>query len=102
MTIQEALKRFRKEYGLTQMQVATVLGIPQSSYSRCEVGQTMPRADDIVKLATTFGVTTDYLLGLTSSPRKLPAEVLVFPALIEKLKKWEYEIHKTISDYKDR
>lgn len=102
MTIQEALKRFRKEFGLTQTQVATVLEIPQTSYSRYEVGQFIPRADDIVKLATTFGVTTDYLLGLTCSPRKMPAEVLAYPALIGKLKEWEDEINKIISDYEDR
>ena len=69
MKVAEGLKRFRKNAKLTQEDVADVLGIKRPAYSRYETGQFVPRADDIVTLARTYDVSTDYLLGLSDIPR---------------------------------
>lgn len=68
MTIAESLKRFRKNFNLTQKQVATVLGISQQSYQVYEK-QSVPSATTILNLATAFNVSADYLLGLTDEPK---------------------------------
>ena len=77
MSIAEALVRFRAEMQLSQKDILETLGIPQSSYYRYENGRSIPQADVIVKLATTYGVTTDYLLGLSDEPRPPDTAALV-------------------------
>lgn len=67
MTIAESLKRFRKEFKLSQKQVAEVLGIKQPSYQVYE-SKTIPSATVILKLASAFNVSTDYLLGRSDEP----------------------------------
>ena len=42
-----------------------VLGIARAAYTRYETGINNPPKDKIIKLAKFFGVSTDYLLGLT-------------------------------------
>ena len=71
MTIAESLKRFRKEFKVTQKQIADVLGIKQQSYAPYETKNVMPSAAVIVKLATAFNVSADYLLGLTNEPHSM-------------------------------
>ncbi|MBQ6298690.1 MAG: helix-turn-helix transcriptional regulator [Selenomonadaceae bacterium] len=68
MKVAESLKRFRKSARLTQDDVANVLKIKRPAYSRYETGQFVPRADVIVKLAQTYNVSSDYLLGLSDMP----------------------------------
>ena len=67
MTIAESLKRFRKNFNLTQKQVSTVLGISQQSYQVYE-NKSIPSASTIVKLANAYNVSADYLLGLSDVP----------------------------------
>lgn len=69
MTVSESLRRFRKQLNLSQTDVATTLGMPQQSYSRYESGKFAPRADDIIKLANVYKVSSDYLLGLSDTPQ---------------------------------
>lgn len=57
------LKELRKKHGLTQKEIAKLIGISQSSYSNWENGNTEPSLENVVRLAKLFGVTTDYLLG---------------------------------------
>lgn len=67
MNIFESLKRFRKEFKLTQDDVAKVLGISKQAYGRYEK-DVSPSAQSIKKIAVDFKVSTDYLLGLTDKP----------------------------------
>lgn len=69
MTVGDALKRFRKQMKLSQTDVAERLGMLQQTYSRYESGKFSPRADDLIKLADAYDVTTDYLLGRSDEPR---------------------------------
>lgn len=69
MTTGEALKRFRREFGLNQRTVAQLVGVLPQAYSRYETGQYPPTVPLILKLADEYGVTTDYLLGRSDEPR---------------------------------
>lgn len=73
MTVQESLKRTRLAAGMTQKQVATQLGITQQSY-RVYEDKSSPSADTIIKLSKLYGVSADYLLGLTDDPNPVPVE----------------------------
>lgn len=52
----------RREKNLTQAQLAELLAIDQTAVSKWETGDTMPRADKLIKRAETFGCTVDELL----------------------------------------
>ena len=58
------LKRLRKDKGMGQVELAKLLGIGQSSYSRYEAGLTDIPTDILMKLVDIFGTTTDEILGL--------------------------------------
>ncbi len=59
------IKRLRREGRLTQQAVADYLHISQQTYSDYEQGKVRMQASILVKLAAFYGVTTDYICGLT-------------------------------------
>ncbi len=59
------LRSLREDRDLRQIDVAAATGIDQRSLSNYETGKTNPDAYAIVTLAEFFGVTCDYLLGVT-------------------------------------
>ena len=61
----ERLKELRNEKGLTQDQLAEATGLSQSALANWENGKRSPAAYAIMTLAKYFGVTTDYLLGMS-------------------------------------
>lgn len=61
------LRAARKAKGLTQKEVAAYIGISQNNYSYWENGKVKIDNESLQKLADFFGVTTDYLLGRSSS-----------------------------------
>ena len=68
MTIAESLKRFRKTFRLSQKDVAMAIGTSQQSYQAYET-RSNPSVAVITKLADTYDVSTDYLLGRSETPR---------------------------------
>lgn len=58
--------------GLTQEQVAEVIGISRQSYSKWEQGETLPDIDKCDKLARFYGVTIDSLLHSTGKVGHTP------------------------------
>lgn len=68
MTIAEALKRFRKEFKITQQQTADAINVLKPSYQRYEYG-TIPTATVLIKIADAFNVSIDYLVGRTDDPK---------------------------------
>ncbi len=60
----EKLKELRIKHGMTQVQVANRLGVSKAVISSYEVASRYPSYDILKKLATLYGATTDYLLGL--------------------------------------
>ena len=67
MIINDRLKELRKNSGLTQKQLAERIGVAKSVVSYYESGDRLPSYDVLKKLARTFHVTTDYLLGIEYS-----------------------------------
>ena len=62
------LKAARKAKGLTQTEVARAIGLTQNGYSYWENGKAKIDKDQLLKLASLFDVSVDYLLGNTASP----------------------------------
>lgn len=64
----DRLKALRESLGLTQGELAEELDISEPQIWRYENGESKPRGDVVIKFATLFGVSSDYLLGLTDNP----------------------------------
>lgn len=63
-TFQSRLRELRKANGLSQKQLAEIIGSNNSSICDWECGRTQPDLEALVKLAHYFCVTTDDLLGI--------------------------------------
>ena len=61
----ERLKELRLEKKLSQVQLANETGLSRSAIGFWENGQRIPLASVVIVLAKFFGVTSDYLLGLS-------------------------------------
>ena len=59
------IKDLREDRDLRQLDVAKATGIDQRSLSNYETGKTNPDSETVVKLARFFGVSCDYLLGVS-------------------------------------
>ena len=59
----------RRSHGWSQAELASQLGVSSSAVGMYEQGRREPSADILVRLASLFGVTTDFLLtGQTQTP----------------------------------
>jgi len=58
------LRLLRQSKNMTQRQLADQLRLTKSVISAYETDLRMPSYDILVKIASLFGVTTDYLLGI--------------------------------------
>ncbi|MCL2846245.1 MAG: helix-turn-helix domain-containing protein [Firmicutes bacterium] len=61
----ERIKELREEKGLTSADLARALNRRTGVISKWELSQRMPKADSLFKLAQFFGVSIDYLVGLS-------------------------------------
>lgn len=61
----ERLKELREERGYTQKQLSEKLGINSVTYLHYEKEQREPPLSLLADISHFYGVTTDYLLGLT-------------------------------------
>lgn len=68
--LEENIKRARKLAGLSQKDVAGLLGVTPSTYCGYETGKRKPNALMISKIAAILGVTGDYLLDIESAKPK--------------------------------
>ena len=59
------IKDLREDRDLRQLDVAQAVGIDQRSLSNYETGKTNPDSETVIRLAKFFGVTCDYLLGVS-------------------------------------
>lgn len=63
MKFSEELRKFRKEKGLTQLDVAEMLGITQVMVAQYEVSGKVPNVFTGLKIAKLLGVTVEELFG---------------------------------------
>ncbi len=66
----ENLKRLRVEAGLSQQQLATVVGVSQQSINKYENHGVEPDIVTLIALAECFDTSVDYLIGNTDIRRK--------------------------------
>lgn len=60
---------FREDNDLTQTQVAKMLGMSQTGYSKYETGENDIPTYVLIKLSDFYNTSVDYLLGLTDEMR---------------------------------
>lgn len=65
----ERLRALRESVNYSQMKVAELFGIGQSSVVRYEKGEASPPLELLVKVADYYDVSLDYLLGRTDHPQ---------------------------------
>lgn len=66
------LRQLRKQANLKQEDLAQMLMIHRTAYTKYETDRATPDQDGLIKLAATFGVTVDYLLGNDPKPDAPP------------------------------
>lgn len=91
-TLGNNIKVLREERGLTRQELAKELGISLSALGNYERGDRTPDADLIITLAYHFGVSSDFILGLTYESgqsigdREGPGKLTVIYADIESVR----------------
>ena len=69
----ERLRILRESVKLSQVKMAELLGVKQSSINRYEQGQSAPSLETLVKYADYFDVSMDYLFARTEYRPKIAA-----------------------------
>lgn len=71
MKYYQRLRDVREDHDLTQAEVASILGMLQTNYSRYERGVLELPMHHFTTLARLYNVSLDYLAGLSSIPKTL-------------------------------
>ena len=64
MNLSENIKNLRITKGISQVQFAKELGVTKQCVSNWENDNILPSIEMLIRIATFFDVTTDFLLGL--------------------------------------
>ena len=72
----ERLRGLREDKDLLQKDVAKILNVTQVAYSCYEIGRRQIPVDALVKLASFYNTSVDYLLGLTDERKPYPKSIL--------------------------
>ena len=67
MTTFERIKELAQQHGISLRKLSVDLGLGESTIYKWKDQD--PKGKDLAKVADHFGVTTDYLLGLTDTPQ---------------------------------
>lgn len=62
------IRDLREDRDLNQTQIAEMLGMSQTGYSKYETGENDIPTTVLIKLAKFYKTSTDYILGLTDNP----------------------------------
>lgn len=60
------IRHLREDNDITQEEVANYLNMSQTGYSKYETGINQPSIQTLVKLATLYKVSVDYLIGYSN------------------------------------
>ena len=90
MEFRERLFELRRQAGLSQEELANLLGVTRQAVQKWEAGTSRPDMDNLVSLADYFKVSLDYLVtGRETAP--LPAPTIVNNYYHDKPDRWHYE-----------
>ena len=64
------IRDLREDRDLTQRELAAALNCSQQVYSNYELGQRDIPTDILIKLSDFYGVSVDYILGISDNPNK--------------------------------
>lgn len=64
----ERVKELRNSLGINQVEFGKRINVSKQCISNWESGYIQPSIDMLVRIAETFSVSTDYLLGLNNKP----------------------------------
>ncbi len=64
------IRDLREDHDLTQTQIANILGMSQTGYSKYETGENDIPTQILIKLARYYNTSVDYLLGETSETKR--------------------------------
>ncbi len=64
------IRDLREDWDLSQTQVASMLGMSQTGYSKYETGENDIPTTVLIKLARFYKTSIDYLLGETSQKQR--------------------------------
>lgn len=76
----QRILELRSSCGWSQVELAKRLGVAKQTVSNWENENIQPSIEMLVRLAKTFNVTTDYLLGMEQIPR-ISVEGLTYEAV---------------------
>lgn len=65
------IRDLREDKDLTQKQIAEILGMSQTGYSKYETGENDIPTQILIKLADFYQTSTDYILGRTNNPKPI-------------------------------
>lgn len=71
-TLSQRIRSLRTDHGLTQEEFGTIFRIVKSTVSLYESGKSVPNDQIKTEMCRYFGVSMDYLLGLTDDPAPRP------------------------------
>ena len=64
------IRDLREDKDMTQIQIAKMLGMSQTGYSKYETGENDIPTVVLIKLARFYNISIDYLLGETDIPTR--------------------------------
>lgn len=68
MEYRERIKSVREDRDLTQAQIGKILNKSQQGYNHIETGRAELKIEDLIRLCKFYGLSADYLIGLTDKP----------------------------------
>ena len=89
----DRLTKLRQARGWTKKEFSAQVGKTQQTVGKWENGTNAPTFKDLVKLVELFGVTSDYLLGLSDSPGKY-----AYPPLNDNKEEYVGEMFKQLDE----
>jgi len=95
MTFSEKLRNLRKEKGMSQEDLAEVLGVSRQAVSKWESGQSYPEIESLIALGELFGVTLDSFMKETDLQKDAENHISE-PFWLNRGRHYEYKSKKTL------
>ncbi|MBQ7255548.1 MAG: helix-turn-helix transcriptional regulator [Oscillospiraceae bacterium] len=72
MDYRTRLRQIREDRDYTQAQIGAVLHKSQQGYNHIEAGRAELKIDDLILLCRFYGLSADYMIGLTDEKQAFP------------------------------
>ena len=84
--VKERLIELRNRKGLSQRELAEIIGVPGGTVGMWEIGKRNPKEEAIENIAKALSCDVDYLKGVTDRPITIRLKEDIFATLTEKEK----------------